>query len=127
MVFVNYFPNFAFLSYCSYFLQLLCRVMFILHTLCLIFVSLTTMLLVCSPIASPDFPAFFDFHWLAIISGQVAILPGRSLLTVSAIYSLSSNLTYATFSHPNVAILPLNVISIPNLPSSNVLFTIPCT
>ena len=44
---------FAFLPYRSCFLQLLWRVLFILHTLCLLSGSLTTMSLACSPIASP--------------------------------------------------------------------------
>ena len=43
----------AFLPYRSCFLQLLWRVMFILHTLYLLSGSLTTMSLACSPIASP--------------------------------------------------------------------------
>lgn len=46
--------HYAFLSYHSCFLQLLCRVMFILHTLYLSFDSLTTTSLACSPIASPE-------------------------------------------------------------------------
>ena len=53
MVFVNYFPNFAFLPCCSCFLQLLCWVTLILHTLCLLSGSLTTMSLVYSPLVSP--------------------------------------------------------------------------
>ena len=43
----------AFLPYRSCFLQLLWRVMFILHTLNLLSGSLATMSLACSPIASP--------------------------------------------------------------------------
>lgn len=59
MVFASYFPNSAFLPYRSCFLQLLCRVIPILHTLCLISVSLTAMSLACSPSLHPIFPAFF--------------------------------------------------------------------
>ena len=48
----------AFLPYRSCFLQLLWRVMFILHTLYLLSGSLTTMSLACSPIASPVLSCF---------------------------------------------------------------------
>jgi hypothetical protein len=46
--------HFASLTYCSWFLQLFCQVLFILHSLCLPFSSLTTMSLVNRPITAPE-------------------------------------------------------------------------
>lgn len=59
--FLQKYEHCAFLSYCSCFLQLLCRATLILHTLCLPSSSMTTTSLACSPIASPGLSCFLQY------------------------------------------------------------------
>ena len=58
----------AFLSCRSCFLQLLWWVLFILHSLCLSFHSLTTMLLVSRPLASPILSCFLQYFSLGLVN-----------------------------------------------------------